>query len=147
MSPNEILIVDSRAGIKDMIDDIQDLPTSPPSLYLDLEGIDLSRDGTIALLQLFVSPKSKVYIVDVYRLGTIAFYTPGSDNITSFRSILCSPDIPKVFFDCRNDSDALHEHTGTVLQGVIDVQVMEVSTSRAFAPLSLISHYPNVAAS
>lgn len=43
--------------------------------------------------------------------------------------ILESPDIPKVFFDVRNDSDALFSHFNVKLAGVIDLQLMQLATS------------------
>ncbi len=38
--------------------------------------------------------------------------------------------MPKVFFDVRNDSDALFAHFGVGLQGVEDVQLMESATRK-----------------
>ena len=70
---------------------------------------------------------AKVYILDVHTLGNTAFETPGSGG-TTIHSIIGSPDIPKAFFDCRNDSDA---HFGVALQGVIDIQLMEVAARLA----------------
>ena len=48
-------------------------------------------------------------------------------NIT-FKSILESPTIIKVFFDVRNDSDALYSHYGIRLAGIEDVQLQEVAS-------------------
>lgn len=45
------------------------------------------------------------------------------------QSILQSEDVTKVFFDVRNDSDALYAHYGIKLAGVRDIQLME-SASR-----------------
>lgn len=38
--------------------------------------------------------------------------------------MLESPQLLKVFFDVRNDSDALHAHYGIKLQGIRDVQLL-----------------------
>jgi exonuclease 3'-5' domain-containing protein 1 len=43
----------------------------------------------------------------------------------SLKDILKDEKIPKVFFDARNDSDALFAHFGVTLQGVEDVQLLE----------------------
>lgn len=55
---------------------LQILPTSPPSLYLDLEGARLSRDGTVSLITPYVLPISAVYLIDIHTLGATAFSTP-----------------------------------------------------------------------
>lgn len=117
-------IVDSPATIAGLLDTLAALPTSPPSLYLDLEGISLSRHGSISIIELFVHPQNHVYLIDVYLLGEKAFSTQSPDGQT-LKSILESPDIPKVFFDVRNDSDALYSHFDINLAGVQDIQLLE----------------------
>jgi exonuclease 3'-5' domain-containing protein 1 len=109
-----------------------DLPRVPPSLYIDIEGINLCRDGEISILQIFVSTKKMTYLVDIHTLKKIAFSTPGTDGKTTLKTILESSAIPKVFFDVRNDSDALYSLFGVELQGIQDVQLMELAT-RAFS--------------
>ena len=64
-----------------------DIPTSPPSLYLDLEGINLSRHGTLAIVSVFVAPQNRVYLIDVHVLGERAFSTKGSKGET-FKGVL-----------------------------------------------------------
>ena len=51
-----------------MINVLETVPTVPPSLYIDLEGDNLSRYGSISILQLYVSPYNRTYISDVYIL-------------------------------------------------------------------------------
>ena len=83
-----------------------------------------SLHGSISIVTVYVLPRQHVYLVDVHALGAAAFDTAASDGPT-FRAILESPDVTKVFFDVRNDSDALHAHFGIRLRGVEDVQLME----------------------
>ncbi|KAL8904837.1 MAG: hypothetical protein Q9207_002997, partial [Kuettlingeria erythrocarpa] len=49
----------------------------------------------------------------------------------TLKSILESESIPKVFFDVRNDADALYAHYGIRLQGVSDLQLMENGSRRS----------------
>ncbi|KAI1906044.1 hypothetical protein LOZ65_006895 [Ophidiomyces ophidiicola] len=119
--------VDSCDILKGVIDLLPDLPVNPPSLYLDLEGVDLSRNGTVSILQIFVLPENRTYLIDIHILGKKAFLTPGSNGDT-LKDILESSDIPKVFFDVRNDSDALYSHFDIHLSGVEDIQLMELAT-------------------
>ncbi|KAK3169722.1 hypothetical protein OEA41_009106 [Lepraria neglecta] len=117
-------IIDSPAAIASLLDTLAALPTSPPSLYLDLEGTNLSRHGSISIIELFVLPQNHVYLVDIHILGEKAFSTQSSDGRT-LKAILESSDIPKAFFDVRNDSDALYSHFNISLAGVQDIQLFE----------------------
>jgi len=142
--------VSTASDISALLSCITDLPTSSPSLHIDLEGAKLSRDGTISLLTLYVLPTDTVYLIDIVKLGAAAFSTPTiSTPATSpasvsetavgkqasptspaltLKSILESPTIPKVLFDVRNDSDALFAHFDIALECVDDLQLMELAT-------------------
>jgi exonuclease 3'-5' domain-containing protein 1 len=112
--------------VSDLIDSITGLTNNPPSLYLDLEGVNLSRHGTISILQIFVLPTKHAYLVDVCVLGSQAFTTAGKNKKT-LKAILESPDVQKAIFDVRNDSDALYSHFGIRLDGIQDIQLMELA--------------------
>lgn len=120
-------IVDTEAGVEGLIEKLRDLPTNPPSLYIDLEGVNLSRHGSISILQIFVLPLEKTYLIDIHTLKKKAFLHSGCNGQTLL-DILESSHIPKVFFDVRNDSDALFSHFGVKLAGVVDLQLMELAT-------------------
>ncbi len=117
-------IIDSLTTMAGLIHTLTDLPTSPPSLYLDLEGTNLSRHGSVSIVELFVLPQNHVYLIDVHLLGETAFSIQSHDGLT-LKDILESSDIPKVFFDVRNDSDALYSHFQINLAGVQDIQLLE----------------------
>ncbi|KAK2750967.1 hypothetical protein FQN57_000042 [Myotisia sp. PD_48] len=119
--------VGSSSSLPGIIDMIYEQPVSPPSLYLDLEGIRLSRHGSISILQIYVSPEKRTYLIDIHVLGHEAFTVAGSNGKT-LKTILESPTISKVFFDVRRDSDALYSHFGISLSGVLDLQLMEVAS-------------------
>ncbi|TVY15299.1 hypothetical protein LARI1_G007921, partial [Lachnellula arida] len=120
-------LIDTPTAISNLIDALVDLPTNPPSLYIDLEGVHLSRFGSISILQLLVAPTNETYLLDVHVLGYKVFSAPGTNGST-LKDILESASIPKVFFDVRNDSDALFSHFNIKLSGVIDLQLMELAT-------------------
>ncbi|KAI4093565.1 MAG: hypothetical protein LQ344_002792 [Seirophora lacunosa] len=131
-----ILIVDSPSLMVTFLDLLGQLPKGLSSLYCDLEGIKLSRHGSVSLLQIFVLPNYSAFLIDVYSLGEIAFTTANAAGVT-LKSILESDSTPKVFFDVRNDADALYAHFGIQLQGVYDVQLME-NASRCFSKAKLV---------
>ncbi|WYZ46846.1 hypothetical protein EsH8_IX_001071 [Colletotrichum jinshuiense] len=117
-------LVNSTESMLSLLKVLQTLPASTPSLFLDLEGVSLSRHGSISLITIFVQPQKHVYLVDVHVLQSATFSIATVDG-TSLKSILESPTISKVFFDVRNDSDAMYSHFGVSLRGIEDVQLME----------------------
>lgn len=98
-------------------------------------------------------PEARAYLVDVHKLNAAAFVT--ADPVgTTLKAVLESAAITKVFFDVRNDSDALFAPYGIDLKGVEDVQLMEnaarpsgylhlIDFERAiesFSPIALAEH-------
>lgn len=122
-----VQVIDTTASVAEMVDRIVNLPVSPPSLYIDLEGIELGRYGFISIVTLYVLPTGTVYLIDVHVLGIAAFFTTGKSKQT-LQSILESEQVPKVFFDVRNDSDALNCLFQVKLAGIIDLQLLELAT-------------------
>jgi exonuclease 3'-5' domain-containing protein 1 len=120
-------LVDTCVAVAGLVDTLLGLPTSPPSIFVDLEGVKLSRHGTLSIIQFFVLPENHTYLVDVHTLKENAFLTRGANGQT-LRDIFNSEAIPKAFFDVRNDSDALYSHFGINLAGVQDIQLMELAT-------------------
>jgi exonuclease 3'-5' domain-containing protein 1 len=120
--------VDCDSTLSDMLDTLTDLPVEPPSIYVDLEGVKLSRHGTISIIQLYVLPKGHTFLVDIHQLQERAFSTTGKQSNQSLKTIFEAQNIPKAFFDVRNDSDALFHHFQIRLAGVEDIQLMELAT-------------------
>lgn len=123
MSANFIDTVDALTR---MVDDIVSTTTTP-FIFVDLEGIDLSRHGSISILQLLIPPTPVVHLVDIFRMQGHAFESPGTKDKT-LKDILESDQYVKVFFDVRNDSDALFSHFGVDLKGVLDLQLVEYAS-------------------
>jgi exonuclease 3'-5' domain-containing protein 1 len=118
-------LVSSTADLVSFLNSIA--PSS--SLYLDLEGKNLSRNGTLSLVAVLVYPTRRTSIIDVQTLEKSAFSTPNANGKT-LKTIFEDPLIPKYFWDVRNDSDALFSHYQIRLAGVTDVQLLE-NASRA----------------
>lgn len=123
--PATIVLVDNEKALKDMLLKMQDLPVKPPSLYVDAEGHNLGRTGSLALLQILITPLNCIFVVDVHVLKHAAFTTCPDDSTISLKKVLESDEIPKVVFDVRNDSDNLFTEYGICLGGVRDLQLME----------------------
>ncbi|KAF2114629.1 ribonuclease H-like domain-containing protein [Lophiotrema nucula] len=138
-------IIDSTEKIEDLVDWLVFRHAPPdlysPTMYIDLEGVDLCREGSISILTLLIDtgiPTKRVCLIDVHTLGAKAFESAGAKQKT-LKDILQDAKIPKVFFDVRNDSDALFAHFGVALQGVEDVQLMESATRKTTASRKLLS--------
>ncbi|KAJ5788550.1 hypothetical protein N7457_003540 [Penicillium paradoxum] len=121
-------LVDTETKVASLVEKLENLPTNPPSLYIDLEGVNLSRHGSISILQMHIHPLDETYLVDIHTLQEKAFSQSAPHSDQTLRAILESPHIPKVFFDVRNDSDALFSHFQINLAGIIDLQLMELAT-------------------
>ncbi|PLB55809.1 hypothetical protein P170DRAFT_484946 [Aspergillus steynii IBT 23096] len=119
--------IDTTESLAELLDSLHDLPTSPqPSIYVDMEGGSLSRNGTISILQMYISPRDEAALIDVHNLQNKAFSHASSKGWT-LRKVLEDPSIMKVSFDVRNDSDALYRRFNVRLAGVHDLQLMELA--------------------
>ncbi|KAK8068892.1 hypothetical protein PG994_005508 [Apiospora phragmitis] len=122
---SEAYFIDTLEGVAEVADRLWDHTNrARDCLYVDLEGIDLCRDGTVSLLVFYSPLLHQVFVVDVFVLEAAAFTTQGLRGL-SIQDILESEDCTKAFFDVRNDSDALFHHFGVALRGVEDIQLME----------------------
>jgi exonuclease 3'-5' domain-containing protein 1 len=91
MSPTKL--VDTPELLDLCLDDIASPSVS--QLAIDLEGIDLSRNGTISLLQILSNLSTSVWVVDVFALGTGAF-SHVSPHGQSLGAVLENPHTVKV---------------------------------------------------
>ncbi|KAJ5709695.1 ribonuclease H-like domain-containing protein [Penicillium malachiteum] len=137
MSPKDpkpqIKIVDDKEAIRSLLKVVDNLPLAglaKPDLFLDLEGNDLGRWGTLSIITLFIVSEHRIYLIDVQKLGKAAIESPDDSDI-SLKSVLENPEIKKGIFDVRMDSDALFSHFNVSLDGVEDTQLMELGTRRA----------------
>jgi len=91
------VMVDTAATVKSLVDTLAHLQKSFGSIYMDLEGINLSRHGSIALVQILVPSCEQAFIVDIHILGMTAFDTTGSEG-KSLKDALESKAIKKYLF-------------------------------------------------
>lgn len=118
-------LLSTSSALKAYLDELTKLE-SEAKLYIDLEGNDLSRRGTLSIITILVENEKKLHLVDVTELQAMAFSTSAS-NGTTLKSILESEVITKVFFDIRTDSDALFNLYGVRVAGIHDLQLMELA--------------------
>jgi exonuclease 3'-5' domain-containing protein 1 len=123
---SNVTFIDLEASLLPLLDSIANLAVDPPSLYIDLEGIALGRHGSISILSLYIAPTGETYLIDIHSLGKAAFSTITNSG-TSLKTVLESSTIPKVVFDIRNDSDALFSLFQISVDGIKDLQLMELA--------------------
>jgi exonuclease 3'-5' domain-containing protein 1 len=127
--PTPAVMVDTSDTLKSLVDTLIPLEKSFGSIYMDLEGVRLSRHGSISIIQILVPSCEQAFIVDVHTLGQTAFDNLGSEG-KSLKDALESETIKKYLFDVRNDSDALFALFGVRLAGVVDVQLLELASRK-----------------
>jgi exonuclease 3'-5' domain-containing protein 1 len=118
-------IIDTTEQIGDLVDWLifrhKSSGSHSPIMYINLEGTNFCREGSVSILTLLIGiPTRRVCLINVHTLGAQAFNTVGAKQ-ASLKDILQEEEIPKVFSDVRNDSDALFAHFSVALQGVEDV--------------------------
>lgn len=100
------------------------------ALAVDFEGVRLCRTGELCLMQLTCSDDpTLVYVLDVHVLGARTF-TLQTQKGTSMKGLLEDQNIRKVWFDPRNDADALYHQFGIMPHGIFDLQLAEVADRR-----------------
>lgn len=123
---SHITVIDSEESLIPLLDSITSLAVEPPSLYINLEGIAVGRNGSISILSLYIAPTKETYLIDIHSLQETAFSTTTASG-NSLKNILESPTIPKVVFDIRNDSDALFNRFQISVDGIKVLHLMEIA--------------------
>lgn len=94
-----------------------------PVIYIDCEGINLSRSGHISTLQLCVPCQGgrelKSFVIDVLLVGDALLGQPES----VLRRALESETVLKVIHDGRRDTEALYFQYDVSLRHVFDTQI------------------------
>ena len=127
-SPFGIRLIDSYSSLLMMLLHIERHQNLV--LAVDFEGVKLNRSGQLTLIQITCSDMpSHVYVLDVCTLPlALHFATPSG---TSLKTILENTLILKIWFDPRNDVDALFHQFGIAPQQVFDLQLAEVAKGRS----------------
>ena len=95
--------------------------------YIDIEGVNLCRFGSISIIQILALLLDKIYLVNVHILKDNAFTIVGEEG-QIVKDVLESATIPKVFFDIRNNLDTLFSYFSVNLVYIQDIQLMQLVT-------------------
>ncbi|KAK6372577.1 hypothetical protein LTR64_004495 [Lithohypha guttulata] len=126
--------VTTKNGVRKMLTELVKLPADGQSMVLsfDCEGDNLGRNGTTCYLQIRDNVAERIYLVDLLTLGQKAWFTPAQGSATTLQDIFQNPKLVKLIFDVRSDSDALYNHYGIKLAGVLDVQYLKMLCYRYY---------------
>ncbi|KAF9558301.1 hypothetical protein CPC08DRAFT_639203 [Agrocybe pediades] len=127
--PLLITVVDTLFGLEACLGDI--CSKRRPKLAIDLEGVGLCRHGRLSILQVLAEGSHIVWLIDITILGMAAFEHRLAANGASLRRILESDRYLKLFYDVRNDADALYNLYRVNLKNVCDLQLLEVAARRS----------------
>ena len=120
MEPQPVLC-DTDTVLNGVLPDLQACST----FILDCEGVNLgTRGGSLSLITLrTVSPSSaQTYLIDIVRLSPAA--------LAPVFALLRSSSVLKIVFDGRMDFSALYHGHGVEIQGVLDLQLVDVASRR-----------------
>ncbi|CAK0827933.1 unnamed protein product [Prorocentrum cordatum] len=81
-------------------------------IAVDIEGIDLGRQGEVCLIQVYGVSSPSVLLFDVFTMGPDAFDSGG------LRRLLESDTVTKRIFDVRADGEALNNYHNAKLRAV-----------------------------
>lgn len=135
LAQTDVIVVDSATSLLSLLDNLTSLLFGHHLLYIDLNGVKLGPHGSISIVSLHVTTIKKLYLIDICRLGKSAFSTRNK-AATSLKTVLESQIIPKVIFDIRNLSAALFSHFQISVDGIKDLQIMEIAAREGMNELS-----------
>lgn len=132
-SPFRVNLITSFGCLMKLLCHLEDLRAangSEVAVAVDFEGVKLCRNGQLCLVQMTCSDDPElVYVLDVFVLGMRAFTMPTPQG-TSMKGVLEEDGIRKVWFDPRNDVDALYHQFRIMPRNVFDLQLAEVADRR-----------------
>jgi exonuclease 3'-5' domain-containing protein 1 len=126
--------IDTEEKLSIAIEEISQAIQKGETIAVDCEGVELSRFGSVTLVNIAV--RGPVYLIDILKIDNAA-YDRG------LRSILEDKSINKLMFDCREDADALKHLYNVRLDGVLDVQLLEVMNRiihRGYTKIRSLNH-------
>jgi len=126
---DEMVVVDTAAKAGCLVDELMALPIPYRKMYMDFEGINLSRNGSVCIGQLSTPGTACVHLLDFVMLPNVLEIKGSADR--SLRNLMEDEAWVKFIFDPRNDVDCLYHTCGGVFpKNVICLQLCDVAKDR-----------------
>jgi exonuclease 3'-5' domain-containing protein 1 len=122
-----VVWIETEAAISELVYTLDGYRRDSPAIFIGLKGENILYRGEISIMLVYDAVEHVVYLIDGLKLGEKCFTTPAKHDRT-LKDILENKDVRKVFFDVRSNSHALFTHHGIALDGIHDVQLMELAT-------------------
>ncbi|KAH1418587.1 hypothetical protein KXV70_001441 [Aspergillus fumigatus] len=106
-STRDIQMIDSIGALEKVLDELDCHSHKHAALFFNVQAINPGEDGSISIISLFVRPIQKLFLIDL---------------------LLETSAASKILFDVGNASAALFKHHGICLNGIKDLQVMQLAT-------------------
>lgn len=103
------------------IDIVENILLHQEIISVDCEGIFLSKEGRLTLLQIGLS-SGEVYIFDILKGGSLMFIGTDPINRRGLKYVLENKSILKILHDCRSDWDSLLHQYDIRLYNFLDTQ-------------------------
>mmetsp|Transcript_51145 Transcript_51145/g.122490 ORF Transcript_51145/g.122490 Transcript_51145/m.122490 type:complete len:480 (-) Transcript_51145:2-1441(-) len=129
-----IQLIDSCGSLMSMLQHIEQVYNRNQSLTVavDFEGVDLCRTGELCLVQMTCDDDpTLVYVLDVHVLGQKTFHLATPTGMSMKYLLEDHQNVTKLWFDPRNDVDALYHQFGITPRNVMDLQLAEVAIRRS----------------
>jgi ribonuclease D len=119
--------------VKELSPELEDAFKDVSVIALDIEGVDLGRNGKISLVQISPSP-TKCFLLDLLQ--------PNTTLVCWLRDLLESKSVLKIIHDCRMDSDALKHLLSIDLTNVHDTSCwhFEITGTEDVALNGVLAH-------
>ena len=108
---------DSDASLREALTALR----ASSTLFLDCEGLDLgTKGGSLSLISFRTTTpiSAHTFVIDIVVLS--------ETSLRPLFDLLESTDVTKVVFDGRMDFSALYHEYGVAMQGVVDLQLVDV---------------------
>ena len=127
----ERTLIDTHEKLKAFLPTLLKLKASTrtaPELTLDSEGWNLGMYGTLTVLQMRIRNLNHTYIFDVLALEGKKMFEMEGDEGQSLKKTLESKEHIQLWWDIRQDTEALFHHYDILIGSRIDVQLMKLAT-------------------
>ncbi|EZF35290.1 hypothetical protein TMEN_5638 [Trichophyton mentagrophytes] len=120
--------VDSSNKLEGFLSELRELDMDPVPLFVEFKGRDISRDGSLSIISIYVRPLNKIYLINIHSIGMDGTSYTEDFRGTTLQSIFQCSVLRKAFFDVRGASNILFHNHGFTLDGIVDIQLMELAT-------------------
>lgn len=128
------VIIDTLEGVARAMQWISGQLDKETTLYIDMKGPALGRQGSISILTILLQPQRRLFAFDIFVMSKEAFSVTCVHGL-SLANLLESTRISKTMFDARSCSDALFGLFGIQMRSVEELQLFELlarSSSRKY---------------